>query len=50
MNKGRTSYIPQPKTKNSLAWPIMTLISFLIILVLLVLLVISHLDSINHIK
>lgn len=49
MNKGRTSYIPQSKTKNSLAWPIMTLISFLIILVLLVLLVISHLDSINNI-
>lgn len=49
MNKGRTSYITQSKTKNSLAWPIMTLISFLIILVLLVLLVISHLDSINNI-
>lgn len=49
MKKARTSYITQSKTKNSLAWPIVTLMSFLIILVLLVLLIFSHLDSINNI-
>ncbi|MCQ2978359.1 MAG: hypothetical protein MJ245_01020 [Clostridia bacterium] len=49
MQKDRASYIPDVKYKSTIAWPVMTLVSFLIILVLIVLLVFSHLDTINNI-
>lgn len=47
MKKVRTSYIPNYNNKTNVTWPIITLVSFLIIIILIVMLLFSHFDTIN---
>lgn len=47
MKKVRTSYIPNYINKTNVTWPIITLVSFLIIIILIVMLLFSHFDTIN---
>ena len=49
MSKPRTSYLQNMNKKTNVSWPIMTLVSFLIILILIMLLLFSHFDTINTI-
>lgn len=47
MNKSRISYIQNMNKKTNISWPIITLVSFLIILILIILLLFSHLDTLS---